>query len=43
MVRSGERWSRSRLMDGVEEMPVGIASMHDTVLDCAQRRNMVKI
>ena len=43
MVRSGERWSRSIWMDGVEEMPVGIASMHQTVLDGAQWRKMVKI
>ena len=43
MVCSGERWSRSRWVDGVEEMPVGIASMHQTVLDGAQWRKMVKI
>ena len=29
--------------DDVEEMPVGIASMHHTVLDGAQWRKMVKI
>ena len=39
----GERWSRSRWLDGVEEMPVGIASLHETVLDGAQWRKMVKI
>ena len=43
MVRSGEIWSRSIWMDGVAEMPVGIASMHQTVLDGAQWRKMVKI
>ena len=30
-------------MDVVEEMPVGIASMHQTVLDGAQWRKMVNI
>ena len=30
-------------MDGVEDMPVGNASMHQTVLDGAQWRKMVKI
>ena len=43
MVRSGERWSISRWMDGVEEMPVGVAPMHQTELDGAQWRKMVKI
>ena len=43
IVRSGEIWSRSRWMDGVEEMPVGIVSLHATVLDGAQWRKMVKI
>ena len=43
MVHNGERWSRSRWMDGVEEVPVGIASLHETVLDGAQWRKMVKI
>ena len=40
----GERWSRSRWMDDVEDMPpVGNASMHQTVLDGVQWRKMVKI
>ena len=30
-------------MDGVEEMPVGSASLHETVLDGAQWIKMVKI
>ena len=30
-------------MDGVEEMPVGIASMHQMALDGAQWRKMVTI
>ena len=30
-------------MDGVEEMPVGVRSLHETVLDGAQWRKMVKI
>ena len=43
MVRSRDTWSRSIWMDGVAEMPDGIASMHQTVLDGAPWRNMVKI